>query len=379
MDGGWVIAGWCGPWAPGPRALQLCRRAAPPAARARAAAASASTPARSETLRNPPEPQGLLEREHPCARVCAHSQAAGLQCLPAGAGQPAARRGARLGRLRRRHLHARRRQRGAPGAAARWAAGALWGCPPRRAAAARWAAGALCRRLRDASSALGCGRACRRLRGASSATSCGRAAAALGHATTRARLPRLTAPPRPAPPLLQYFAVGAAAWFEAIARADINGRIVSRARMGIKDPGLAALMRYAFGRVSWGWRQVCLDCRLWPPVRNITAITTAAVAAGAVDEELGGCDPAGALPCGDRSGKCAFWAEAGECDKVGACSSPSVCAAYCWLTAVRMCGGRSSQLGRAGQIMSRALPTCSRCSAWLGKRALLPRQAAGRR
>jgi hypothetical protein len=45
-------------------------------------------------------------------------------------------------------------------------------------------------------------------------------------------------------PPLQYFAVGTAAWFEAIARTDINSGIVSRARMGVKDPGLASLMRW---------------------------------------------------------------------------------------------------------------------------------------
>jgi hypothetical protein len=38
--------------------------------------------------------------------------------------------------------------------------------------------------------------------------------------------------------------VASEAWFEAIARDDINSRVVSRARLQRKDPGMSALMRW---------------------------------------------------------------------------------------------------------------------------------------
>jgi hypothetical protein len=97
--------------------------------------------------------------------------------------------------------------------------------------------------------------------------------------------------------------------------------------MGVKDPGLASLMRYAFGRVSWGWRQVCLDCKQWPSVKRIAAISTAAVASSGSEATLEECDPATALPCADNSNKCIFWAQSGECAKVVAALPAAACRA----------------------------------------------------
>jgi hypothetical protein len=51
--------------------------------------------------------------------------------------------------------------------------------------------------------------------------------------------------------------VGTQAWFEAVARGDTNSRVVSRARLGLKDPSLAALMRCAC-RAGWHrWHHHC--------------------------------------------------------------------------------------------------------------------------
>jgi hypothetical protein len=61
----------------------------------------------------------------------------------------------------------------------------------------------------------------------------------------------------------EFWANGTQAWFEAIARTDVNMGITTRDQLRELEPNLAPIMEEVYGDGDWRYRQDCPNPSLW--------------------------------------------------------------------------------------------------------------------